>query len=234
LPTSHGGKAFATIGAVSASLDERRARDDRHFDRWARRYDRSPTQWLLFGPVQRSVVAAVAPHIPDGGAVLDIGCGTGRLLERLRSAAPRARLVGVDRSTGMTTAARQLRPRLPVEQGTAEALPHRDGAFDAVVTTISFHHWSDKRAGVGEVFRVLRPGGVFALTDISVDDLPSRPAALWARARASMDDMPPLAERARILEAAGFHVVEHRRALHGRWVTLTLAARPAAPVPPPV
>jgi ubiquinone/menaquinone biosynthesis C-methylase UbiE len=211
---------------VRASIDERRARDDRHFDRWARRYDRSPTQWLLFGPVQRSVAATVAPRIPDGGTVLDLGCGTGRLLERLRGREPRATLVGLDRSTGMTTAARRLRPYLSIERGTAEALPHRDGAFDAVVTTISFHHWADKRAGLAEVFRVLRPGGVFALTDISVDDLPSRPSRLWAVARRSMDDMPPLAERERLLVAAGFHVVDQQPTLHGHWATLTIAARP--------
>jgi len=212
---------------MTTSVGERRAHDDRHFDRWARRYDRSPAQWLLFGPVHRSVVATVSGRIPNGGVVLDIGCGTGRLLERLRTVVPQAALVGLDRSTGMTTAARRLRPRLRVERGTAEALPHRDSRFDAVLTTISFHHWADKPAGLAEVFRVLRPGGVFALTDISIDDLPSWPAPLFAFARRSMDDMPPLAERERMLEAAGFRLLERKASLHGHWITITVAQRPA-------
>ena len=206
----------------------RRARDDRHFDRWAARYDRSLTQSLLFGPVQRSVVAAVAPRLPPGARVLDVGCGTGRLLDRLRTVLPGAALFGLDRSSGMTEAARHLRSYLRIERGTAESLPHPDGCFDAVVTTVSFHHWTDKVAAVAEVRRVLRPGGLFALTDPSVDDLPGWPRPLWTIARRNMDDMPALDERDRLLDGAGLRVLETRPTLHGRWITLTLAERPAA------
>jgi SAM-dependent methyltransferase len=93
-------------------------------------------------------------------------------------------------------------------------------------TTLSFHHWADKPMAVVEVFRVLRPGGLFALTDASVDDLPGQPSALWAAARRRMSDMPRLAERDEVLEAAGLRVVERCPTLRGRWVTLTLAERP--------
>ena len=206
----------------------RQARDDRHFDRWASRYDRSLAQRLLFEPVQRSVATALAARLPVSAAVLDVGCGTGRLLDRLGSARPGWSLFGVDRSTGMTSAARRLRPSLPVVQGTAEALPYEEGSFDAVVTTLSFHHWADKPSALAEVFRVLRPGGVLALTDASVDDLPGRPHRLWALARRNMDDMPALRDRDLLLDRAGLRVLEARPALRGRWVTLTLAERPAA------
>jgi ubiquinone/menaquinone biosynthesis C-methylase UbiE len=159
---------------------------------------------------------------------LDIGCGTGRLLDRVGTALPSAALVGLDRSAGMAEAARRVRPDLWIEQGAAEALPHPDTCFDAVVTTISFHHWSDKTAAVAEVFRVLRPGGLFALTDISIDDLPGWPRPLWTLARDRMDDMPALDERDRLIKAAGLRVLEVRPTLHHRWITLTLAERPAA------
>jgi ubiquinone/menaquinone biosynthesis C-methylase UbiE len=208
--------------------DDRRIRDDRHFDRWAKRYDRSWTQSLLFGPVQRSVVATLASRLPASPVVLDIGCGTGRLLDQVGTALPSANLVGLDRSAGMAAAARRLRPDLRIEQGAAEALPHSDGCFDAVVTTISFHHWSDKAAALAEVFRVLRPGGLFALTDISIDDLPDWPKPLWAMARHRMDDMPALEERDRLIREAGLRVLEARQTLHRRWITLTLTERPAA------
>ena len=212
---------------MSPKIHERQVHDDRHFDRWSARYDRSLGQPFLFAPVHRSVVAAVAPRLPEGAVVLDIGCGTGQLLERLGSTRPGATLIGVDRSAGMVGAARAARPHLKIEAGTAEALPHPDCSFDAVITTVSFHHWADKPAALAEVRRVLRPGGLFALTDVSVDDLPRRPAAAWERARRHMSDMPPLTERGRLIEAAGLRLLDAQKTLHGRWVTLTLAERSA-------
>jgi len=213
---------------MGATREDRPTKDDRHFDRWARRYDRSLTQSLLFGPVQQSVVATLASRLPSSAVVLDIGCGTGRLLNQLGAALPSAALVGLDRSAGMAEAARRLRPGLWIERGTAEALPHPDGCFDAIVTTISFHHWSDKVAALAEVFRVLRPGGLFALTDISVDDLPGWPRPLWAMARRQMDDMPALDERDHLINEAGLRVLEVRPTLHRHWITLTLTERPEA------
>ena len=207
---------------------DRGTHDDRHFDRWSRRYDRSWMQPVLFGPVQRSVVAGLVPRLPPSASVLDMGCGTGRLLDRIGTVLPAARLVGLDRSTGMAEAARHLRPRLRIERASAEALPHPSACFDAVVTTISFHHWSDKTAAISEVFRLLRPGGLFALTDISVDDLPGWPRSLWALPRRHMDDMPALNERHRLLESAGLRVIEVTPTLHRRWLSLTLTERPPA------
>jgi ubiquinone/menaquinone biosynthesis C-methylase UbiE len=200
----------------------------RHFDQWAKRYDRSWTQSLLFGSVQRSVVATLSARLPPSAAVLDIGCGTGRLLERIGKAVPDAVLIGLDPSKGMAEQARHIRPRLRIERGTAEALPHPARCFEAAVTTISFHHWSDKAAALSEVFRILVPGGLFALTDVSSDDLPPWPARLWAMPRLHMDDMPTLVERRRLIEDAGLHVIEERPMLHRRWIRLTLAERPAS------
>jgi ubiquinone/menaquinone biosynthesis C-methylase UbiE len=207
---------------------DRRIRDDLHFDRWAKRYDRSWTQSLFFGPVQRSVVAAVVPRLPSSAVILDVGCGTGRLLDQLGTALPSATVVGLDRSAGMARAARRRRPDLWIERGSAEALPHPDGCVDAVMTTISFHHWSDKIAARSEVFRLLRPGGLFALTDVSIDDRPDWPKPLWTLLGRAMDDMPSLQERHRLIKAAGLQVLEVSPTLHRRWITLTLAVRPAA------
>jgi ubiquinone/menaquinone biosynthesis C-methylase UbiE len=212
---------------MTTTTSDRRTRDDRHFDRWANRYDRSPLQTVLFDPVQRSVVAILVRKLPAAPRVLDIGCGTGRLLERVTEAAPSTTPVGVDRARRMTEAARRLRPRLLIEQGTAEALPHPDSSFDAVVTTLSFHHWSDKAAGLCEAGRVLRPGGLLALTDASIDDLPRHPRPLWAPVGRFLADMPSLDERNRLLVGAGLRVVDVIPTLHRRWINLTVAIRPA-------
>jgi ubiquinone/menaquinone biosynthesis C-methylase UbiE len=222
-----GGVSNCENGAMSTMRQDRRTRDDRHFDRWAGRYDRSWTQSLLFGPVQRSVVATLAPRLSRGARVLDLGCGTGRLLDRMGSAVSGSTPIGLDRSAGMAEQARRLRPDLRIERATAEALPHPDRSFDAVVSTVSFHHWSDKVGALAEVFRVLRPGGLFGLADISLDDVPDRPRVLWAPARRRMIDMPTLGEREHLLAAAGLRVLDALPTLHRRWIMLSVAERPA-------
>ncbi|HEX4864821.1 MAG TPA: class I SAM-dependent methyltransferase [Acidimicrobiales bacterium] len=210
---------------MSVTQRDRRTLDDRHFDRWSRRNDRSPLQSLLFGPVQRTVVASLAPRLPPSGVVLDVGCGTGRLLGRLGDVLPSSTLVGLDRSASMAETARRIRAELRIERGSAEALPHRDSCFDAVITTISFHHWSDKLVALQEVCRVLRPGGLLALTDLSIDDVP---APLRPLANQRMRDMPTLLEREQLIEEAGLEVLDAFPTLHRRWITLTLAERPRA------
>ena len=49
--------------------------------------------------------------------------------------------------------------------GRAEDLPFEDSSFDAVCTLFSFRDWFDKRAGISEVLRVLKPGGTFIIVD---------------------------------------------------------------------
>jgi ubiquinone/menaquinone biosynthesis C-methylase UbiE len=141
-----------------------------HFNRWSATYERSLMQWLLFDRVHASVLA----RIPTGfvpADVLDIGCGTGRLLRRIAARWPDARLAGVDLAEGMVAKAREGIPGAAIYQAPAERLPLADGSVDLVTSTVSFHHWSDPAQGVREAARVLRPGGLFILADMS---LPTR------------------------------------------------------------
>ncbi|HEV7678282.1 MAG TPA: class I SAM-dependent methyltransferase [Candidatus Dormibacteraeota bacterium] len=144
---------------------------DRHgdFDTWAPQYDRSRLQRLVFDRVHSRVVDAVVPLVRGISApvVVDVGCGTGRLLARLGAALPAASLIGIDASPGMIEVARA-KPELHgmrLDVGSSEALPLDDAGCDVVVSTISFHHWSDQAAGLRDVGRVLRPGGHLLLVD---------------------------------------------------------------------
>jgi len=108
--------------------------------------------------------AAPAPQ-----RILDVGCGTGYLLRQLADRCPdAAELTGVDPAPAMIAAARAAAAddRLRWREGTAEALPFPDGAFDLAVSTTSFDHWADQPAGLGECARVLAPGGWLVLTDL--------------------------------------------------------------------
>ena len=101
----------------------------------------------------------------DTAKVLDVGTGTGCLVRALHERWPRRRHTGVDISKEMLHAAREAAPKCTFVHGTAEALPFPDASFDAAVSLSSLHFWSDPAAGLREIARVLRPGGVLVLSD---------------------------------------------------------------------
>ncbi len=133
------------------------------FDRQAAQYDTG---------VQGSHARALYPYLlreigrVPGERVLDVGCGTGALLGRLLSEAPRRQATGLDLSANMLDKARQrLGDRTVLVQGDSEHLPFPDRSFDVVVCCDSFHHYPDPQAVLKEISRVLEPGGIFLMGD---------------------------------------------------------------------
>jgi SAM-dependent methyltransferase len=102
-------------------------------------------------------LARVAP----GERVIDIGCGPGALTEVLSTMDLEA-LVAVDPSESFVSALHERLPEVDVRQATAEALPFPDDAFDAALAQLVVHFMSDPAAGVREMARVTRTGGVVA------------------------------------------------------------------------
>jgi ubiquinone/menaquinone biosynthesis C-methylase UbiE len=155
--------------------------DKGHFDEWAPTYERHWMQRRILGPVQDTVLQLAAAEMPRPITILDIGCGTGRLLRAAAQRFPKARLEGVDAAAGMVQEAKALRPpgtTIHFQQARAEALPFPDGEFDLVFSTLTFHHWSDQDGGTSEVSRVLAPGGRWLFADF----LPTGLMVLVARA----------------------------------------------------
>jgi ubiquinone/menaquinone biosynthesis C-methylase UbiE len=139
------------------------------FDRWASTYDASPLQPALFAPVQQTTLQLAQQLLPDARRILDVGCGTGRLLRQARQRYPLAELVGVDLARGMVAAAIAATPtELGVRyiRAGAEHLPFTEEVFDLVFATMSMRHWTDQAAGIAEIGRVLTPGGVCVLADV--------------------------------------------------------------------
>ena len=87
--------------------------------------------------------------------MLEAGCGTGLLLERIAGFASRA--AGVDLSAGMLARARER--GLDVVQGSVTALPYRDASFDVTCSFKVLAHVADIRGALAEMARVTRPGG---------------------------------------------------------------------------
>jgi ubiquinone/menaquinone biosynthesis C-methylase UbiE len=142
-----------------------KSEDIQSFERRAGTYENSPMQGLFFDRIHRAALgmipAEIAPH-----AILDIGCGTGRLLRKLAARFPAASLIGVDPAEGMIAEARRRTPGATFYVGQAEELPLPEASVDLVVSTSSFHHWRDQIQGVRQVGGVLRPAGCFVLADV--------------------------------------------------------------------
>lgn len=136
------------------------------FDRWGSTYERSWMQQRLFDPVHSAILHQAESRFKPA-SVLDIGCGSGRLLRKVHDYWPEVQLSGVDPAQKMLEVARQLTPEARFSIGSGEALPLEDASVDLALSTISFHHWRDQAAGVREVARVLRPGGSFLLADFT-------------------------------------------------------------------
>jgi ubiquinone/menaquinone biosynthesis C-methylase UbiE len=151
------------VAQRAAERDDVNDADVGQFDRWSLRYERSKWQWLLFDRVHGRAFNLAAPF-GEPGAILDVGCGSGRLLRAAHRRWPKARLFGVDPSSGMVEAGRRLTPA-EMHLAGAESIPLADASIDVAFSTIAFHHWADPGQGLREVARVLRPGGHFVLID---------------------------------------------------------------------
>jgi ubiquinone/menaquinone biosynthesis C-methylase UbiE len=137
------------------------------FNRWAPGYDQHWMQRRIFAPVQRIVLELAQEQVARPGAILDIGCGTGKLLALARDRFPDAKLVGVDAAIEMVRQARasHLTEAIQFQQAMAEELPFPDASFDLAFSTMTFHHWQDQNRGVAEIARVLTPGGRWLLAE---------------------------------------------------------------------
>ena len=135
------------------------------FDRWAPFYDfLFPS--VFYQAIHKRLLDYV--ELPEQAKVLDIGCGTGRLLNRLAAKYANLQGTGLDFSDEMLRQARRSnrhRPRLIFVQGAAAPLRFVDDQFDAVFNTISFLHYAEPERVLAEIYRVLRPGGMFYLAD---------------------------------------------------------------------
>ncbi|MGO8695833.1 MAG: class I SAM-dependent methyltransferase [Rectinemataceae bacterium] len=137
------------------------------FDRWAASYDRSVMQRFFFVPIHVKMLELLeSQELRDRPArIVDIGCGTGRLLRAVSIHWPTAELFGVDPAERMVSEASRLNPKAVFKLASAESLPFDDRTVDVVLSSMSFHHWGDQRKGIREIVRVLRPGGVLCLAD---------------------------------------------------------------------
>jgi ubiquinone/menaquinone biosynthesis C-methylase UbiE len=142
-------------------------RDVRAFDQRADTYE---SGWLgrLHHEISDRVAELALRQVPAPRRVLDVGSGTGYLLNLLARRLPEAaEFTGVDAAPAMVAAARARTAdeRMRFAAGTAEQLPVDNGGYDLVVSATSFDHWEDQGAGLAECRRALVSGGHLVLAD---------------------------------------------------------------------
>lgn len=144
-----------------ARIDRQRVQSS--FHRGAEAYDQHT-------PVQQRVLQHLMQQIgqysftPDV-TVLDIGCGTGRLLELLGQRVPNAALTGLDLAPNMLQqAAERLPATVRLVQGDAEQLPFADNSFQLVLSSSTFQWLDALPCCFGEIRRVLEPEGLFVFS----------------------------------------------------------------------
>jgi SAM-dependent methyltransferase len=129
-----------------------------------------------YGPdLARGLVAAAG--VRQGQRALDVGSGPGALTRVLAERLGPDNVSAVDPSEPFVEAVRERLPGVEIRLGSAEALPFADDEFDAALSQLVVNFMADPEAGVGEMRRVVRPGGAVAA---SVWDYPGEMTLLRA------------------------------------------------------
>ncbi len=135
------------------------------FASWAPWFDDSALQGLLFEPTHAAVLRTLDEQLPHAMWLLDVGCGTGRLLKAAAGRYPF--VVGVDPSVEMLAVARH-RCRSTgafLVCAVAEQLPFASRSFDVITSTLSLRHWADPTGGLAELARVLSTSGLLVIAE---------------------------------------------------------------------
>jgi ubiquinone/menaquinone biosynthesis C-methylase UbiE len=191
----------------------------------SRFYDMTFGWFIRTGDAELLARAGVGP----GDRLLDVGTGPGYLaLAAARLAAPDGKAVGIDASPEMIARARKLASRKKAAAeylvAHAERLPFDGETFDVVVSRLVLHHLPSgfREQAVGEMARVLLPGGRLLLADLAASG-PDHARHGVAHVRGARSDTGT--RLASVVAAAGFTQIACGRLMHG-WLAGVVARKP--------
>ena len=147
----------------------------------AQRFSLSAHQYDQLATFQNQIGVRLLDRIPGSltGHLVDLGCGTGKLLARLEST-ERFFLTGIDLAPGMLTEAKKV-TSAELHLGDIESTSFAENSFDAAISNAVLQ-WCDLDNAVKETARILKPDGLFFLTLFGPQTLQS-----WRKALSSVD-----------------------------------------------
>lgn len=138
------------------------------FDKQAPVYDEKNV--ILYSKYGKKSCKDIEDYLKDKkyDTLLDIGCGTGYLIDML-SKEHNATFTGLDLSPEMIKQA-EAKNILNAKfiEGRSDKLPFEDNSFDIVTCSQSFHHYPETDPAMKEAYRVLKPGGLYIISDTGV------------------------------------------------------------------
>ena len=211
------------LDMASRIIEDRALRTRQFFNEIADDWDEMNREVLGDFSLPEVILQAVPEHC---GVAADLGCGTGEVLERLRGVC--RELIGVDDSPRMLELARRRfgdnMNGISLRIGELDYLPLRDGEADFICINLVLHHLSRPTGSLGEIARVLHPGGFVLVTDFDQHGQEAMRTRYGDRWLGFSQDELTVA-----LENAGLVVVDYRRQMvkKGLALHLILARKPA-------
>jgi SAM-dependent methyltransferase len=120
----------------------------------------------------QTLITAIREGLPDGGRVVELGFGSGWLLEELLDRLPRARLHALDMAPAfIADAASRFGTRVRLVRGDIERLPFAPASFDVITTNWTLYFMRDLAQALAGMRRCLRPGGRLVAATVAPDHM---------------------------------------------------------------
>ena len=183
--------------------------------------------WLMNRTHSRLTSWALS-HLSIGpkDAILDVGCGGGRTVRSLSTAAPEGRVTGIDYSPQSVAASRRFNGDLiaagnvDIVAGSVSSLPFQDETFDLVTAVETHYYWPDPARDFARVLRVLKPTGTFLIV-AEAHRRSERDFVMPLVMKLLGGSCPSAAQLKQQLAAAGFSSIEMFEDRRKGWLAIT-------------